>query len=40
MFSLGGWWGIDWREKVIIQNGGRAQVKPKNQSGRNVLAPY
>jgi len=29
MFSLGGWRGMDWWEKVIVQNGGRAQVKPK-----------
>jgi len=39
MFSLGRWWGMDWREKVTLQNGGRALVKPKNQPGGAVLAP-
>ena len=39
MFSLGGWQGMDWREKVTLQNGGRAPVKPKNQPGGAVLAP-
>ena len=39
MFSLGGWWEMDWREKVTVQNGGRALVKPKNQPGGAVLAP-
>jgi len=39
MFSLGGWWGMDWREKVIVQNCGKALVKPKNQLGGVVLAP-
>ena len=34
MFTLGGWW-----EKVIVQNDGRALMKPKNQPGRVVLAP-
>ena len=24
---------MDWREKVTLQNGGRAPVKPKNQHG-------
>ena len=38
MFSLGGQWGMEWRAKIIIQNGSRAQVKPKNQPGRAVLA--
>ena len=33
MFSLGGRRGIDWREKVTVQNCGRALVKPKNQPG-------
>ena len=33
MFSLGGGWGMDWREKVTVQNCGRALVKPKNQPG-------
>jgi len=33
MFSLGGWWGIDWQGKVIVQNCGRALVKPKNKPG-------
>jgi len=39
MFSLGGRWGMDWREKVTVQNCGRALVKPKNQPGGVVLAP-
>jgi len=39
MFSLGEWQGIDWREKVTVQNCGRALVKPKNQPGGVVLAP-
>jgi len=39
MFSLGGWRGMDWREKVTLQNCGRALVKPKNQPGGAVLAP-
>ena len=39
MFSLGGWQGMDWREKVTVQNCGRALVKPKNQPGRVGLAP-
>ena len=39
MFSLGGWWGMDWQEKVTVQNCGRALVKPKNQPGGAVLAP-
>ena len=39
MFSLGGWWGMDWREKVMVQNCGRALVKLKNQPGEVVLAP-
>ena len=38
MFSLGGWWGMDWREKDAVQNCGRVQVKPKNQPGGAVLA--
>ena len=29
MFSLGGRRGMDWREKVTVQNCGRAIVKPK-----------
>jgi len=33
MFSLGGWRGMDWWEKVTVQNRGRALVKPKNQPG-------
>jgi len=41
MFSLlggeGGW--TQWREKVTVQNCGRALVKPKNQPGGAVLAP-
>ena len=32
-------WGMDWREKVTVQNCGRALVKPKNQPGGVVLAP-
>ena len=39
MFTLGGWWGMDWQEKVIVQNCGRALVKPKNQPGGVMLAP-
>ena len=39
MFSLGGWQGMDWQEKVTVQNCGRALVKPKNQPGGAVLAP-
>ena len=30
--------GMDWREKVTVQNCARALVKPKNQPGRVVLA--
>ena len=29
MFSLGGLRGMDWQEKVTVQNCGRALVKPK-----------
>ena len=39
MFSLGGWRGMDWQEKVTVQTCGRALVKPKNQPGGTVLAP-
>ena len=41
MFTLGGWQGMDWWEKVTVQNCGRALVKPKNQpaAGVVVLAP-
>jgi len=40
IFTLGGWVaGMDWREKVIVQNYGRALVKPKGQPGGVVLAP-
>jgi len=39
MFSLGGWRGMDWWEKVTVQNCGRALVKPKDQPGGVVLAP-
>jgi len=39
MLSLGGWWGMDWQEKVTVQNCGRALVKPKNQPEGTVLAP-
>ena len=39
MFSLGGWQGIDWQEKVTAQNCGRALMKHKNQPGGAVLAP-
>jgi len=36
-----GWgWGMDWQEKVKVQNCGRALVKPKNQPGGVVLAPW
>jgi len=38
MFTLGGWRWIDWREKFIALNRGRALVKPKNQPGGVVLA--
>jgi len=31
--------GMDWQEKVTVQNCGRALVKPKNQPGGVVLAP-
>ena len=31
--------GMDWREKVTVQNCGQALVKPKNQPGGVVLAP-
>jgi len=34
-----GWWEMDWREKVTVQNCGRALVKPKNQPGGVALAP-
>jgi len=30
---------MDWREKVTVQNCGRALVKAKNQPRRVVLAP-
>ena len=36
---IGKVWGMDWWEKVIVQNCGRALVKPKNQPERFVLAP-
>jgi len=39
MFSLGGWQGMDWREKVTVQNCGWALVKPENQPEGVVLAP-
>jgi len=39
MFTLGGWWEMDWWEKVTVQNCGRALVKPKNQPGGVALAP-
>jgi len=35
-FTLDGRLGMEWRAK---QNGSKAQVKPKNQPGRAVLAP-
>jgi len=31
--------GVDWREKVTVQNCGRPLVKPKSQPGGVVLAP-
>jgi len=31
--------GVDWREKVTVQNCGRALVKPKIPPGGTVLAP-
>ena len=31
--------GMDWWEKVTLQNCGRALVKPKTQPGGAVLAP-
>ena len=40
MFSLGGWWRMDWQEKVTVQSCGRALVKPKNQPEGVVLAPW
>jgi len=30
---------MEWQAKIIVQNGGRAGVKVKNQPGRAVLAP-
>jgi len=39
MFSLDGGHGMDWREKLTIQNFGKALVKPKNQPGGAVQAP-
>ena len=39
MFTLGGWWGMEWWENVIVQNGGRARVKPENQPGMDVPTP-
>ena len=39
MFTLGRWRGVDWWEKVTVQNCGRALVKPKNQPGGVALAP-
>ena len=36
---MGGQWEMEWQAKVRAQNGGRAQVKPKNQPERAVLAP-
>ena len=30
MFALGGWQGMDWQDKIIVQNCGRALVNPKN----------
>jgi len=31
MFTLGGWQGMDWWEKVIVKNCGRVLMKPRNQ---------
>jgi len=39
MFSLGGGRGMDWQEKVTVQNVGRELVKPKNQPEGVLLAP-
>jgi len=39
MLTMGGQWEMEWQAKVRAQNGGRAQVKPKNQPERAVLAP-
>jgi len=38
MFTLGGWWGMDWREKVIAQNCGRALVKPWRGCAGSLMA--
>ena len=40
VFLLGGWRGMDWREKATVQNCDRALVKPKNQPRGVVLAPW
>ena len=37
MFTMGAWV-VEWQAKVIVQNGGRACMKLKNQPGRDVLA--
>jgi len=34
MFTLGGWQGMDWWKKVIVQNCGRVLVKPKKSAWR------
>ena len=39
IFTLGGWQGMDWWEKVVVQNCGRVLVKPKNQPEWVVVAP-
>ena len=36
---IGGRCSMEQWAKVRVQNGGRAQVKPKNQPGKAVLAP-
>ena len=38
MLTLGGQWRVEWRAKIIVQNGGKERVKPKNQPGRVVMA--
>ena len=33
MLTLNGQWEMEWWAKDIVQNGGKAPVKPKNQPG-------
>ena len=34
MFTSGEWWGMEWRVKVRVQNGGRAPSKAPKPAGK------